>query len=166
MKSRLREAVTIATYILTAMLLPAALANALSSGAGDRHLSEVERKHFLDGEFQIIKHIKDFPAPIAKALCQSGEMRSCMANPGEHFEATDFITDIHVPRRRLIFAGALDDKYFVYYEQGGYGSSHDLSFLKAPSSGAATILWRGHCSGTAANIDELRKSITSGTCWK
>ncbi len=139
----------------------------LPSGSGDSHMSEAERKHFLDGEFRIVKDTKEFPAAIVKTLCGSVELRSCMAKPGEPFNASDVIrSDQHIPGRRLIFAGALDDKYFVYYEQGGFALFHKISFFKVLSTGTVTTLWTGNCSGATANIDELRKSIASGACGK
>jgi hypothetical protein len=156
----------IAIFIFAATLLPSSPAHAVSPTAGDPHMSDADRKHFLDGDFQIVKDTKEFPAPVAKALCQSGEMRSCIANPGEPFNATDVISDLQVPRQRLIFAGALRDKYFVYYEQGGYATSHELVFFRLSNAQPVETLWHGNCTGGAANIVELRTRVASGGCWK
>jgi hypothetical protein len=164
--SQLRGLASIAIFVLATTLLPSSPVRAVPNGPGDSHLSDADRKHFLDGEFQIIKDTKDFPAPVAKVFCQSGDMRSCMANPGEPFNATDVISDLHVPRRRLILGGALGDKYFVYYEQGGYATSHELVFFRFSTAHAVETLWHGNCTGAAANIVELRTRIASGACWK
>src|ERR1700722_2947026 len=136
------------------------------SRARASHMSEADRRHFLDGEFQVIKDTKEIPAPIVKTLCGGVELRSCMANPGQPFNATDVITDLRIPGRRLIFAGALGDKYFVYYEQGGIAHFYKISFFRVSGPDAVTMLWSGNCSRPAANIEELRKSIASGACWK
>jgi hypothetical protein len=165
MKLRLSGATPIATLILAMTLAPSAPSNAFSPGATDRHMSDAERIHFLDGEFQIIKDTKEFPGSVVKTLCGGLELRSCMANPGETFNASDVVSNhSHIPGRRLIFAGVLGDKYFVHYEQGGIALFRKISFFEMPSSATVTTLWSGYCFGAAANIDELRKRITSGAC--
>jgi hypothetical protein len=165
MKSRLR-AITIATLIFAATLLPPASSRALSLHPGDTQMSEADRKHFLDGEFRIIKDTKEFPAPIVKILCGTVELRSCMANPGERFNATDVIGDLRIPGRRLLFAGVLGDKYFVYYEQGGIALFHQISFFTVSGTDSVTTLWRGHCYGPIVNIEQLRQRVTSDACLK
>src|ERR1035438_3178841 len=47
-------------------------------------------RQFLDGNFLIIKDVKDLPRPVLKAFTEVGGSQPMTANPGGRFEATDF----------------------------------------------------------------------------
>jgi hypothetical protein len=85
-----------------------------------------------------------------------------MANPGQRFNATDFIYDSSVPRKRLIFAGVSQDKCFIYYEQGGIGLSSLVALFKLKSTKIEPV-WNGHCGG-AKGIEGLRSEVAKGHC--
>lgn len=52
---------------------------------------------------------------------------SRIANPGEPWTSTDDIADIALPMRRLVFAGASTEIWFIFYQHGGHGRhSHVL----------------------------------------
>src|SRR5437660_5371856 len=82
------------------------------------------RQQFLDGEFTIVKDMRSLPLPVLEVFTEQGGSRLVIANPGENFEATDLIRDSNVPRRRLVFAGLLNDRCFIHYERGGRGHSY------------------------------------------
>jgi hypothetical protein len=127
-------------------------------------ISQVERRQFLDGDFTIVKDVKALPRPVINAFTEKGGSRLIMANPGERFEATDVIRDSSVPRERLIFAGVLNTKCFVHYEQGGYAHSYFIAFFNLFAADGMKPIWRGYCTGPTANINELRSQIISGKC--
>ena len=127
-------------------------------------ISQVERQQFLDGDFTILREVKTLSRPVLEAFTEQGGSRLLMANPGKAFEVTDVIGDSGLPRERLIFAGVLHDKCFVHYERGGYVHMYILAFYDIPSTSGMKPLWRGYCTGSAANLQELRSALTSGAC--
>jgi hypothetical protein len=127
-------------------------------------ISQSERQEFLEGDFAIVKDVKTLPRQVVEAFTEQGGSRLLMANPGQTFEATDDIRDSSVPRERLIFAGVLNDKCFVHYEQGGYAHSYILAFFNVASTSGVKMLWRGYCTTPATNLQELRLKVTNGGC--
>ena len=120
-------------------------------------------QQFLDGDFSLITDVKSLPRPVLQVFTEVGGSRLLMANPGKRFEATDVIRDATVPRKRLIFAGVLDDRCFVHYEQGGIAHMYILALFNLTSAEGAKPVWRGYC-GPAANIHDLRSQVDSGKC--
>jgi hypothetical protein len=127
-------------------------------------VSQLAVEHFLDGDFTIITNVKALPNPVLKALTESTGSRLLMANPGEKFEATDFISDSSVPRMRLIFAGIRNDESFVHYEQGGRGRIFIVALFKLASANEMEPFWRGYCTGPAHNLEELRSKVMNREC--
>ena len=127
-------------------------------------LSPVEREQFLEGDFAIVTDVKALPAPVVKAFTEQSGSRLLMANPGKRFEPGDVIVDPSVPRKRLIFAGVLNVKCFVHYEQGGIGHSYLIAFFDVPAGSGLKPIWRGYCAKPARNIGDLRAKVTSGAC--
>jgi hypothetical protein len=127
-------------------------------------ISQFEKQHFLEGDFKIISDVKALPKPVLEAFTQKNGSRLLMANPGEQFEATDVVPGPNVPRMRLIFAGVLDGKSFVHYEQGGRGHMYILAFFTVASTGSMKPSWLGYCTGPARNLDELRSKVMSSEC--
>jgi hypothetical protein len=84
--------------------------------------ARAERQAFLAGDYKILRTVSDLPGGIQRLYTVKGESRIAMADPGKRFESTDVVTDPTLPSRRLIFAGVVQDRAFVHYEQGGIGS--------------------------------------------
>jgi hypothetical protein len=127
----------------------------------DTFAQDTEVRQFLDGDFVIIRSVNALPKPVLKAFTEVGGSRPVIANPGEKFEATDFITDSSIPMKRLIFGGVSGDRCFVHYEQKGRGHSYILALFMLTSGDTMKPIWRGSC-GPAANIGALRSSIAQG----
>jgi hypothetical protein len=118
-------------------------------------------RQFLDGDFTVIKNVESLPRPILRAYTEVGGSRPVLANPGKRFEATDFIVDNSLPRKRLIFAGASGSRCFIHYEQGGLGLSFRVAFFELTSSNTMRPLWLGYC-GPANDIADLRSQLRAG----
>jgi hypothetical protein len=127
-------------------------------------ISQAERKQFLDGDFTIVKDVKALPRPVINAFTEKGSSRLLMANPGKRFEVGDVIVDSSLPRERLIFAGVLNAKCFVHYEQGGRAHSYVIAFFNVVATDGMKPIWRGYCTGPALNISDLRSQVISGNC--
>jgi hypothetical protein len=127
-------------------------------------ISQAERKQFLDGDFTIVKDVKALPRPVINAFTEKGGSRLLMANPGKRFEVGDVIVDSSVPRERLIFAGVLNDKCFVHYEQGGYAHSYILALFNVGSRSGMKMLWRGYCTAPAADLPALQSEVANAEC--
>jgi hypothetical protein len=127
-------------------------------------ISQTEKREFLDGDFSIVTDVKALPHSVVAAFIEQGGSRLLMANPGKRFEVGDAILDSSVPRERLIFAGVLDAKCFVHYEQGGRGHSYIIAFFSMAPADRMRPVWRGYCARPALNISELRSEIASGSC--
>jgi hypothetical protein len=118
-------------------------------------------RQFLDGDFALIKNVESLPRPILKAYTEVGGSRPVLANPGKRFEATDFIVDNSLPRKRLIFAGVSGSRCFIHYEQGGRALSFRVAFFELTSSNTMRALWLGYC-GPAKDIVDLRSQVRAG----
>jgi hypothetical protein len=150
---------------------PLAAATRLTNCSRERaeaRLSPGERDHVLDGEYRIIHHTADIPAPVRMAF--DGPSFE-MADPGQPFQVTDVILK-RLPRRRLVFAGCSKVNCFIHYEAGGRGHSYSLVVFALDARGAATFLWGGAGNGLAAGLDELRTRVRSSEflddrayCW-
>ena len=127
-------------------------------------ISQSERQQFLEGDFAIVKDVKALPRKVAEAFTEQGGSRSLMANPGQTFEVTDEISDSSMPSERLIFAGVLNDKGFVHYEQGGRAHMYILAFFNVASPSGVKMLWRGYCNAPASNLQELQVKLKNGEC--
>jgi hypothetical protein len=127
-------------------------------------MSQSAVENFLEGNFAIITNVRGLPTPVLRAFTENTGSRLLIANPGEQFEATDVISDSSLPRMRLIFAGVLNDKNFVHYEQGGYSHMFIIALFNMPSADGIKPFWRGYCDGPAHNIAELRSKIVTREC--
>jgi len=174
--AKVRKSVVAAVLVGTALLVSVGFLvahrwKAASKPLGDgplvefpsAEISPLARQRFLDGDFKTIKDVKALPRPVLQAFTEQGGSRLLMANPGKNFLAADVIYDSSLPRKRLIFAGVLDDRCFVHYEQGGRGHIYILVFFRVTSKDSMEPLWRGFC-GPAANIQDLRSQVLKGQC--
>ena len=79
--------------------------------------------------------------PAIVALCADDNGR--LAEPGQKWEATDFIHDPSLPRKRLIWAAVADEYYVVHYERGGLGHSfHILVATLEKEVKKPKVVWR------------------------
>ena len=114
--------------------------------AQQNQLSATEREHLLDGQFKVVSKTEAIPANVKQAFSKIARQPSfAMANPGQKFQATDVVLDRTLPFRRLVFAGAQNDKWFVHYEEGGYVHGYYVVAFKVDSQGDAHFIWG--CSG-------------------
>jgi hypothetical protein len=148
----------------TATILFVILCMGIASFAQDRHqLSPDERQHVLDGDFRIISTTDGIPPQVRKAFCEIARQQSfAMANPGQKYQVGDVIFDRNLPRRRLVFAGASKEKWFIHYERGGRGVGHYILVFKVDSRGDTQFLWGGAGTGRAQNLEQLRKMVAGG----
>jgi hypothetical protein len=126
-----------------------------------QHLSSVDLQGFLAGNFTIVRNVRQLPDPVLQAYTERGGSRLVMANPGKRFEATDYISDSSVPRKRLIFAAFTQDKCIVSYEQGGYALTFNIALFRLSSAHAEPV-WKGFCSAT--DLENLRSEVAKGRC--
>jgi len=126
-------------------------------------MSQSDVQQFLEGNFHIIKDMGSLPQPVTKAFTESGGTRLTIADPGKKWEATDFIVDTSLPRKRLLFGGVLDEKCFMLYEQGGIGHFYVLALFKVSSANVMQPIWRSYCE-PASDISGLRTNISKNKC--
>lgn len=80
--------------------------------------------------------------PAILALCADDSGR--LAQPGQKWEATDYISDPSLPRKRLIWAATAGEYCVVHYERGGRAHSfHILVATLAKGDRSPTVAWRG-----------------------
>lgn len=111
-------------FNLVMCLLVSAVAIQIPCYAEVTKLSAEHRKALQDfSRFHEIRATKDLP-PAVVALCADESGR--LAEPGQKWEITDVITDVTLPRKRLIWAVTDGEYYVVHYERGGYGHSFHM----------------------------------------
>lgn len=122
--------------------------------------------HLLDGDFYIVRQMKDIPSSCATVFESSfmthsgshanpGEIR--FANPGEAFQASDNIVNPGLPFRRLEFAGLGATKCFIHYHRGG-GQPAAFCLAVMDYANQKTV-FVGEAPRAAKNLDELRRMI-------
>ena len=126
-------------------------------------MSSIDRQDFLSANYKIVQKVADLPTGIRKLYTVKGGSRVAIADPGEKFEATDYITDPDLPRRRLIFAGVAQDRAFIHYEEGGIAHSYIVEFFRLKSIDVAVGLWSSHC-GAAKNLEEMKRLVSKEDC--
>jgi hypothetical protein len=122
-------------------------------------MSSAARRDFLNTEYTILWKAADLPAGIRKLYTVKGGSRVAIADPGQKFEATDFISDPELPRRRLIFAGVAGDRAFIHYERGGIFNSYLVALFRLKSQDLATGLWSGY-RGPAKDFEEMKRLVS------
>lgn len=121
-------------------------------------MSSADRRDFLNADFTILRKVADLPAGIKKLYMVKGG-RVAMANPGDEFEATDFIADPDLPRRRLLFAGVAGDRAFIHYERGGQSHSYLVALFRLKSPDLAVGLCSGY-RGRAEDFEQMRRIVS------
>jgi hypothetical protein len=130
----------------------------LTTVAQQRQLPAIERERFVDGQFNVVSKTEAIPTNVKQAFSKISRQPSfAMANPGQRFQATDVVLDRTLPFRRLVFAGVLDDRWFVHYEKGGYAHGYYVVAFKVDPDGDAHFVWG--CSGVegAKTLEQLRR---------
>jgi hypothetical protein len=151
-------AAIIGAYVLVSHGKPL---NEIEINFPSQHLSSNDLQAFLAGDFTIVRDMRQLPGPVLQAYTERGGSRLVMANRGKRFEATDYLRDSSVPRKRLIFAAFSKDKCIVSYEQGGYARTFNIALFRLNSTKADPV-WQGFC--WAKDLDTLRKSAADGFC--
>jgi len=109
---------------LVTCLLVSAVAIQIPCYADVTKLSAEHRKALQNSSrFHEIRATKNLP-PAVVALCADESGR--LAEPGQKWEITDVITDVTLPRKRLIWAVTDGEYYVVHYERGGRGHSFHM----------------------------------------
>ena len=122
-------------------------------------MGSIERQDFLSANYKIVQKVADLPTGIRKLYTVKGGSRVAIADPGEKFEATDYITDPDLPRRRLIFAGVAHDRAFIHYEEGGIAHSYIVELFRLKSPDFAVGLWRGY-RGPTKDLEEMKRLVS------
>lgn len=122
-------------------------------------MSPAERQAFLTTDFKIVEKVADLPTGIRKLYTVKGGSHVAIADPGERFQATDVITDLNLPRRRLIFAGVAHDRAFIHYEQGGIAHFYVVELFRLEPPDTAVTLWSGYC-GPAKNLQDIKQLMS------
>ena len=136
---------------------------ALSAQQFHKRLSAAEKEHILDGQFNEVTKTDDMPAAVKQAFAKlTSESSFALANPGQKYQATDFVVDRSLPRRRLVFAGVRSAEWFIHYEEGGIGHSYCVLVFKVDSQNPMQFVWGGVGSSGAKTLDQLRKMVGSG----
>jgi len=74
----------------------------------------------------------------------------------------DVVSEAELPFRRLVFAGANGDEWFIHYERGGRGHSYSVIVFKIYAPYRLRFLWGGAGFRAAANLQELQKMVAAG----
>jgi hypothetical protein len=129
-------------------------------------VSDEVRVHLLDGEFKIVQSMDAIPRSCTSAFESSFVTRSgdhalpgeiTIANPGEPFQASDYISVRGLPFRRLAFAGLGASKCFLYYQSGGGPPSFCLAVVDYASQ---KTVWAGEYHEAVKSVDDLRRMMT------
>jgi hypothetical protein len=97
------------------------------------------RKALSEDRPKALLHVAEIPAPVLDAFWRAygpSDPTQRMADPGEKFQATDFIVD-DLPWRRLIAAAASPHVAWILYERGGRGLGRFL-FVACLTNGTPT----------------------------
>lgn len=95
--------------------------------AGPGTSSEIDLS-FLDGKFEEAQTLRDIPENVRKIL--SGLMRlEKIADKGERYEKTDYLTDPALPRRRLSLAAHSPNLWIIQYDHGGYAPHSHIAAI-------------------------------------
>src|SRR5579872_6793848 len=130
--------------------------------AAQQQPSSPTENHRLDGQFKLVSKTEAIPANVKNAFCKiTREPSFAMANPGETFQADDVVIDRTLPWRRLVFAAAQDDKWFVHYERGGYGHSYYVTAFKLSPHGDSNFEWGCSVLHVAKTLEELRTMVAT-----
>jgi hypothetical protein len=125
-------------------------------------LSAPVRAHLRAETLAPVAHVRDLPLRVREALAALFQSETVvMADPGEEFQATDVITKLNLPFRRLVLAGCSPEHCLVEYERGGIAHTYEIA-LFAVSEKQATLLWGGWTKGAASDLSDLKSLVIQG----
>jgi hypothetical protein len=91
---------------------------------------------------KMLRSTRDLPVAVIQACASVAPEREFrLANPGEAFQATDFILDSSLPRRRLQWAARIPGYYLLHYESGGRARSYHVLLVVYDDSRNARVVW-------------------------
>jgi hypothetical protein len=140
-------------------LLTIAVATACIVKGEVTQLTDEQRKILMGStNFHEVHSTTNLP-PEVVALCDAGP--NGLADAGKKWEATDYITNDKLPRKRLIWASVNGEFYVVHYERGGYAHSYHvfLAHFKRDDT-KATALWRAR-GGPFKNSKAFLESLNT-----
>ena len=121
------------------------------------------RAHVNTDRFQAVTSLRGLPLGVRdglQALFRSSVLD--IAEPGAAFRATDVILEPNLPTRRLALAACSSDHCLVYYERGGIAHTWQVAlFHWTPAE--TRFEWGGIAPSGVKTIDDLRKTVLSGT---
>ena len=85
----------------------------------------------FDPAVQHFQSIKQMPEPLSELLLgKFGGPAPGIASRDEEFNVSDVISDASIPQRRVLDAGRTGDRWFLWYEHGGYVYRQHLVLLE------------------------------------
>jgi hypothetical protein len=126
-------------------------------------LSNDQKQHLFDGACRSVTSTDGLPIAIQNAFATiTRDKPFALANPGARFNATDVI-EPGLPRRRMVYAGACENRWFIEYEKGGIGLSVQVMVLRLEQNSDVHFMWGGSGFGSVAPLAALQTAIVSGT---
>jgi len=119
------------------------------------------RNHLRGEQFVSISAVASLPAGVRdglQALWHSPKFE--MAEPGSEFQATDVVTGLNLPIRRLILAGCSGDHCLIYYEHGGI--AHAFAVVLFETKSGVRFEWGGAAPRDLVDLAEVQAAILSG----
>jgi len=145
------------------LLLPAFLVFILTASgslhAGITRLSEADRQHLLEDNFQMVYQVADIPPGVRQAFAENAKVPFHMADPGRPFLISCIVTDPELPVRRLVFAGISPDYCFIHYELGGINYGWHVVLFRLAGNGKANFIWGATCGQAFPSLEQLRKGL-------
>ena len=132
-----------------------------SQAAPAAPLSETQRAHVKNDQFQIVTSIRGLPLGVRDALQELfGSSTLDIAEPGAEFRVTEAIGN-DLPLRRLVAAGCSTDHCLVYYERGGVAHTWQVALFHWTPA-ATRFEWGGSAPSGLATVEDIRKAVLSG----
>ena len=108
--------------------------NGHTTEAGSSTSPKIDQS-FLDDKFQEVQTLRDIPDNVRKILSSLTDSEK-IADKGERYEKSDYITDPALPMRRLSLAAHSPSLWIIQYDHGGYAPhSHIVGIAHNQMSG-------------------------------
>ena len=104
------------------------------------------------------RDLAKLPASVV-ALCADSDGR--LAAPGQKWEATDFIRDRTLPRKRLVWFIRQNSRYLVHYEVGGSGYNVQTLIADVTADGSAKCAWHATAFKAFENYAEFLAAVNA-----
>jgi hypothetical protein len=120
-----------------------ALAPPLDIRANVTQLSEAARSALEHPDtFTQVNRVDAIPKDVLRAVAEaSHDPEFRLADPGQEWQATDFIVKPGLSRRRLVFAASSPQYWLLHYELGGRSHDYHLVLVQV-QPGNARLVWR------------------------